>query len=219
MHVNGRIKSFTKDGAPFGALNATDAAFWGSVAPTGVADPEVRYDRLSGRWFLMGITVDEWVNNKIAIAVSDGPWDKVSHERLTPTSRSWTVADAVVRLVGALEAGRRPGQPLLPSGSGLHVNLPNVEPAQLAAAPFVHSRIGGTADYVPVFFGRLEDSALAVRLGQGSPLPGLSSVTRDETPPAGEVGPDDVAFIHPGHRPRRHARRGGRSGPDVRLCV
>lgn len=126
-----------------------------------------------------------------AIAVSDGPWDKVSHERLTPTSRSWTVADAVVRLVGALEAGRRPGQPLLPSGSGLHVNLPNVEPAQLAAAPFVHSRIGGTADYVPVFFGRLEDSALAVRLGQGSPLPGLSSVTRDETPPAGVVLPGD----------------------------
>lgn len=126
-----------------------------------------------------------------AIAVSDGPWDKVSHELLTPVSRSWAVADAVVRLVAALEASRRKGQPLLPPGSGLNVNLPRIEPSQLATAPFVHSRIGGTADYVPVFFGKLDDSALANRLGAGSPLPGLSSVTPDETLPAGVVLPGD----------------------------
>ncbi len=126
-----------------------------------------------------------------AIAVSDGPWDKVSHERLTPQSRSWAVADAIVRLVGALEAGRRPGKPLLPPGSGLNVNLPHVDAAQLATAPFVQSRIGGTADYVPVFFEKLEDSALATRLGQGSALSGLSSVTPEEKPPAGVLLPGD----------------------------
>lgn len=126
-----------------------------------------------------------------AIAVSDGPWDRVSHQRLTPQARSWAVADVVVRLVGALEAGRRPGKPLLPPGSGLNVNLPNIDTAQLATAPFVRSHVGGTADYVPVFFERLDDSALAVRLGQGSVLPGLSSVTPEEKPPAGVVLPGD----------------------------
>lgn len=126
-----------------------------------------------------------------AIAVSDGPWDKVSHERLTPDSRAWVVADLIVRLVNALEAGRRPGGPLLPAGSGLNVNLPGSEPALLATAPFERSRIGGTADYVPVFFERLDDSALAQRLGQGSRWPGLSSVTPDEKPPAGVVLPAD----------------------------
>jgi hypothetical protein len=55
----------------------------------------------------------------------------------------------------------------------------------------VRSHVGGTADYVPVFFERLDDSALAVRLGQGSSLPGLSSVTPDEKPPAGVVLPGD----------------------------
>ena len=80
VHVNGRIKTFTKAGAPDGALNATDATFWNSVAPgvppgtnAGISDPEVRYDRLSGRWFLLGITIAEAANNKIVLAVSSGP--------------------------------------------------------------------------------------------------------------------------------------------------
>jgi len=72
FHSNGRIKSFTKAGVADGALNATDAAFWISVAPGGISDPEVRYDRLSGRWILLGISVAEVTNNKIVIAVSSG---------------------------------------------------------------------------------------------------------------------------------------------------
>jgi hypothetical protein len=73
FHSNGRIKSFTKAGVADGALNATDTAFWSSVAPGGISDPEVRYDRLSGRWILLAITIAEATNNKIVVAVSSGP--------------------------------------------------------------------------------------------------------------------------------------------------
>jgi hypothetical protein len=80
VHVNGRIKTFTKAGVADGALNADDATFWSSVAPgippgtnAGISDPEVRYDRLSGRWFLLGITIAEAANNRIVVAVSSGP--------------------------------------------------------------------------------------------------------------------------------------------------
>ena len=53
-------------------MNATDAVFWASVT-TGISDPEVRYDRLSGRWFVLAITIAEAANNKIVLAVSSGP--------------------------------------------------------------------------------------------------------------------------------------------------
>lgn len=71
MHVNGRIKVFDKAGV-LGPLNASDATFWSPVA-AGISDPEVRYDRLSGRWFILAITIAETVNNKIVLAVSSGP--------------------------------------------------------------------------------------------------------------------------------------------------
>jgi hypothetical protein len=70
MEVNGRIKVFSKTGT-VGGLNASDASFWSSVA-SGVSDPQVRYDRLSGRWFVLGITLES-SNNKIVLAVSSGP--------------------------------------------------------------------------------------------------------------------------------------------------
>jgi hypothetical protein len=69
MHVNGRIKVFDKTGA-VGPLNASDASFWSPVA-TSISDPQVRYDRLSGRWFVLAITLQS-SNNKIVIAVSSG---------------------------------------------------------------------------------------------------------------------------------------------------
>jgi len=74
IHVNGLIRTYTKSGVADGALNATDAQFWTSVAgPQGISDPEVRYDRLSGRWFVLAISIAESVNNKIVLAVSSGP--------------------------------------------------------------------------------------------------------------------------------------------------
>jgi hypothetical protein len=70
IHVNGRIKVFNKTGV-LGPLNASASAFWASVT-TQINDPQVRYDRLSGRWFVLAISL-EAVNNKIVLAVSSGP--------------------------------------------------------------------------------------------------------------------------------------------------
>ena len=126
-----------------------------------------------------------------AIAVSDEPWDKVSWKTLTPESRAWRVADVVLKLVMTLEAGRAAGTPLLPEGTGLNVNIPALAPAKLATAPFVMSRLGHVTDFTPMFFERLEDSELARRLGQGSPLPGLSSAVPGEKLPRGVHIPSD----------------------------
>lgn len=72
--VNGRIKVFDKSGV-LGALNATTDVFFSSVrAGWSVSDPHVRYDRLSGRWFLSIINVPPGLApNRICLAVSNGP--------------------------------------------------------------------------------------------------------------------------------------------------
>ncbi len=66
---NGRFKVFTKAGAP-GPLDITDSSFFASVSGGfGISDPHVRYDRLSGRWFITEINVSN-TSNRILIAVS-----------------------------------------------------------------------------------------------------------------------------------------------------
>ena len=72
VHVNGRIRVFDRNGV-LGPLNSNNNNFWESVR-NGVrlSDPEVRYDRLTGRWFMVMMNL-EAVNNRIVIAVSDGP--------------------------------------------------------------------------------------------------------------------------------------------------
>jgi hypothetical protein len=71
-HVNGRIKVFDKAGT-VGFLNADPNAFWASQHPRAyTGDSQVRYDRLSGRWFVM--TVDFLKpDNLVMLAVSSGP--------------------------------------------------------------------------------------------------------------------------------------------------
>ena len=72
VHVNGRIKVFDKTGA-LGALNADAFAFWAPVLLSNFpGDPQVRYDRLSGRWFVLSTDFGS-ANNQIMIAVSSGP--------------------------------------------------------------------------------------------------------------------------------------------------
>jgi hypothetical protein len=67
---NGRIKVFDKTGA-VGGLNVSDSTFFTSVRNgASVTDPQVRYDRLSGRWFVTEITTTS--PNRILIAVSSG---------------------------------------------------------------------------------------------------------------------------------------------------
>jgi hypothetical protein len=70
--VNGRIKVFSKAGN-LGALNVSDSTFWSSVRNgQDVTDPQVEYDRLSGRWIVSAINLAR-KNNRIMIAVSSGP--------------------------------------------------------------------------------------------------------------------------------------------------
>lgn len=80
--VNGRIRSFNKNtGIADGVLNVNPDVFFSSVMtpPTAenfTSDPRIRYDRLSGRWFLIIIDVPGQTGtlpNRILIAVSDSP--------------------------------------------------------------------------------------------------------------------------------------------------
>jgi hypothetical protein len=72
---NGRVKVFNRNGV-LGALNVTGTAFFSSVlsANEEVTDPQVRYDRLSQRWFVTELSIPATaIANKILIAVSSGP--------------------------------------------------------------------------------------------------------------------------------------------------
>jgi hypothetical protein len=70
--VNGRFKVFDKQGNP-GALNVDDTTFWNSVRNgADVSDPNTEYDRLSNRWIITAINLED-PNNRILIAVSSGP--------------------------------------------------------------------------------------------------------------------------------------------------
>jgi hypothetical protein len=70
--VNGRFRSFSKTtGVADGALNVDPNVFFNSVRSAGTSDPRIRYDRLSGRWFITMIDVNA-TNNRILLAVSSG---------------------------------------------------------------------------------------------------------------------------------------------------
>jgi hypothetical protein len=67
MHENGRIKVFDKTGA-LGTLNVSDATFWASVrGASQPSDPEVRYDRLTGRWIVLAVNTAA-SNNRVMLA-------------------------------------------------------------------------------------------------------------------------------------------------------
>jgi hypothetical protein len=70
--VNGRIRSFSKNGVADGALDSTTDNLFSSVLHgSSTSDPRVRFDRLTGRWFITMITVA--TPNFVLIAVSSGP--------------------------------------------------------------------------------------------------------------------------------------------------
>ena len=94
--INGHFKSFNKTtGVADGALNVDPDVFFASQMTAGgfTSDPRVRYDRLSGRWFIVMIDVPPTiVANKVMLAVSDTGtisgatvWSFYSFVQSTPT--------------------------------------------------------------------------------------------------------------------------------------
>jgi len=83
VFVNGRIASFDKNtGAYDGALNVDPDVFFTLVNSNGssTSDPRIRYDRLSGRWFLLIINTS--TPNSMLLAVSDA----ASNGIITPST-------------------------------------------------------------------------------------------------------------------------------------
>ncbi len=74
LTINGLIKTFNKNtGAPDGVLNTSLENLFNSVRNgSGISDPRIRFDRHSQRWIIVAINVEN-TNNRIVIAVSDGP--------------------------------------------------------------------------------------------------------------------------------------------------
>jgi subtilisin-like proprotein convertase family protein len=72
--INGRIRVFDKNTGARGPLDASTDVFFNSVRNgLNTVDPRVRYDRLSGRWFVLMINFREgFGNNRLLLAVSDG---------------------------------------------------------------------------------------------------------------------------------------------------
>src|SRR5258708_6356224 len=76
--LNGRIRSLSKtNGLADGAINANTDSFFSSVTTPGAnftTDPRIRYDRLSGRWFITMIDVPGQqgkLPNRVMVAMSD----------------------------------------------------------------------------------------------------------------------------------------------------
>jgi hypothetical protein len=100
--VNGRFRSFSKTtGLADGALNVDPDVFFSSVRSAGTSDPRIRYDRLSGRWFIAMIDVNG-TNNRILLAVSSGStiasassftFFDIPSDSTTPTRTSSDFAD------------------------------------------------------------------------------------------------------------------------------
>jgi hypothetical protein len=76
VFVNGRLVSFNKTtGLADGALNADPDVFFGGINNgSSTSDPRIRYDRLSGRWFLVIINTStpNWVLLGVSDAASNG---------------------------------------------------------------------------------------------------------------------------------------------------
>jgi hypothetical protein len=76
--INGLIRTFDKAGNADNALNTSTDSFFASVLGTNfTSDPRIRYDRLSGRWFITMLTVDPNAGdlqpaNNLLLAVSSG---------------------------------------------------------------------------------------------------------------------------------------------------
>lgn len=127
-----------------------------------------------------------------AISVSDAVSTQVEFGALSSTSRSYEVADIVVRLVQSLEkqSSSNNERRLLPRNLGLNVNVPPFESGAGAALPFRVTHMGRATALAPAFYEDLGVSALGKALGIPAGL-GLAGVSLDA---AGTVLPTGVVI-------------------------
>ncbi|MFN0112324.1 MAG: proprotein convertase P-domain-containing protein [Blastocatellia bacterium] len=102
LAVNGRIRVFNKTTGAIGQLDADIDSFFTSVRQGFITtDPRVRYDRLSGRWFIVIINTAS-SNNRVILAVSDGAtintattWTfyQFAHNEVSPSGDNGCFAD------------------------------------------------------------------------------------------------------------------------------
>jgi subtilisin-like proprotein convertase family protein len=134
LAINGRIRVFDKQTGTLGVLDTDTDNFFNTVrGGASTSDPRVRFDRLSGRWFVVMINVPaSFANNSLLIAVSDGA-------TITPNS-TW-------RFVAL------PQQLPAPSGdSGCFADYPTLgidaQALYIGANMFCGDEFGGTSVFV-----------------------------------------------------------------------
>ncbi|MCA0241605.1 MAG: 5'/3'-nucleotidase SurE [Proteobacteria bacterium] len=127
-----------------------------------------------------------------ALAVSHASGRQVKWQADLPaTHPAFEVADIAVRLVAALDAGRRPGSPLLPRGVGLNVNVPAFAEGTAKALPFRMTQIGTATEYIPAFVERLADVPAAAARGAKPGDQGITIVKGGSVLPSGSRIPAD----------------------------
>lgn len=102
LAVNGRIRVFNKTTGAIGQLDADIDVFFNSVRAGSITtDPRVRYDQLSGRWFIVIINTAQ-SNNRVLLAVSDSAtintatvWTfyQFQHNQVSPSGDNGCFAD------------------------------------------------------------------------------------------------------------------------------
>ena len=127
-----------------------------------------------------------------ALAVSHASGRQVKwHAELPATHPAFEVADITVRLVAALDRGRRPGGPLMPPGVGLNVNVPVFAEGAGKALPFRITQTGTATEYIPAFVERLADVPAAVARGAKPGDMGIAIVKGGTVLPSGSRIPAD----------------------------
>ena len=149
--LNGRIRTFNRAGNLDGALDTTTPNFFDSVRGNGdTADPRVRYDKLSGRWFISMLSYA--TPTRILLAVSSGPviaagtsftFFQFGHSEVGPTPNSDTGSFFDFDTLGvdrlALYIGGdvfNPSGPFYVGSTGFVVNKANLIAGTLSVTAF-----------------------------------------------------------------------------------
>ena len=200
VHTNGRIRVYSKTGV-LGPLNASTNTFWAPVAGGSFSDPMVRYDRLSGRWFVIGITL-EASNNRIILAVSSGP--------TITGAASFTFFQFNIGTVSPSEAGSfcdYPGFGV--DANALYVGCNMFNPSHITAFVIRKSSVTGSPPMVVTGFP-----------GIGAPYSPRGVDNDDPTATEGYLIGTDVSFLNRINI-RRISNPGGvpTMGPTITLAV